>query len=193
MIDRPQKDSDLARVITRVLESRVIALADFGITGKVTQLRLADDWLDAEDGLLSDIRETTVFARGEPLDVATEPVTTEVAGDRLELAELYEGLEPGRWAVVSGERTDLPRATGVTGTEVVMIASVRQTVDRDRPGDRVHTELKLVTPLSFRYRRETVTVAGNVVRASAGTSRDEAIGSGDASQGGQTFTLFAGR
>ena len=192
VIDRPQKTTEISQVITRVLQARVVALADFGITGKVTQLRLADDWLDADDRNLSDIRETSIYARGEPVAVATEPIPDDVSGDTLELADLHDGLDPGRWAVVSGERTDIPGATGVTGTEVVMIGAIRQQVDPARPGDRVHTVLTLVTPLSYRYRRETVQVAGNVVRATAGASRDEAIGSGDASAAGQSFVLFAG-
>ncbi|MEU4421718.1 putative baseplate assembly protein [Actinoplanes sp. NPDC024001] len=193
VIQRPGKSNpDLSLLITRVVSSRVVSRADFGITGKVTELVLATDWLDGDDTQLSQIRDTTVYARGDALTPATEPVTADVAGAEIELAELYEGLTPGRRLVVTGERTDLPGTPGVTGTELSMIAGVRQYVDPQRPGETVHTVLTLAAPLAFTYRRDTVHLLANVVPASHGASRDEPIGSGDAGQANQTFRLFQG-
>ncbi len=117
-------------------------------------------------------------------------VTEDVHGDRIELARLYDGLTPGRWIAVSGERTDLPHTTGVRGTELAMIAGVEQSVDPLLPGDTVRTTITLSARLAFRYRRDTVQVLGNVVRATQGATRDEAIGSGDAGVPGQRFTLW---
>ncbi|MFD8781059.1 putative baseplate assembly protein [Kitasatospora sp. NPDC059599] len=198
VIQRPRKgidggipgNRDLAEVITRVTDVRVISRADFGITGKVTELSLQQPWSDEKDTQLSDIRDATVYARGEPLRLADEPVTEEVHGDRIELARLYDGLTPGRWIAVSGERTDIPNTTGVRGTERAMIAGVEQSVDPRLPGDTVRTTITLSTRLAFRYRRDTVQVLGNVVRATQGATRDEAIGSGDAGIPGQRFTLW---
>jgi predicted phage baseplate assembly protein len=199
-IERPRKgqagpggipgDSALALVVTRATGTRVISRADYGITGKVTSLTLGDPWLDDKDTLLSDIRDATVYTGGDPLQLATEAVTDDIGSDQIELAQAYNGLTPGQRIVVAGERTDIPSTTGVPGAELSMIAAVAQTVDPSQPGDTVHTVITLAAPLAYSYQRATIHVYANVVHATQGATRDEAIGSGDASQAGQTFTLF---
>lgn len=196
-IQRPSKGNQdspgnhlLAEVFTQVTSSRIVSKSDFGVTGKVSELTLVDNWLDATDTSLADIRDTTVYTRGDPLSLATQPITDDISGDTIELDLLYQGLTSGRWIVVTGERTDIPNTTGVAGTELTMIGSVAQTVDITRPGDTVHTVLTLATPLSYTYLRTSVHVYANVAPATNGASRDEPIGSGDASQANQSFTLF---
>ncbi|WAP54485.1 putative baseplate assembly protein [Streptomyces sp. S465] len=199
-IERPRKgsgepdgipgDRELALVTTRVTAVRTAAYTNYGITGRGTQLTLADPWLDEHDVVLSAIRDTTVHAGGEPLRPADEPLGEDVHGNEIELAELYDGLRPGRRIVVSGERTDISRASGVRGTELAVIAAVDQRVDPELPGDHVHTTLTLTADLAHRYRRETVRVQGNVVPATHGESRDEPIGSGDPALAHQSFTLW---
>ncbi|MEU3708785.1 putative baseplate assembly protein [Streptomyces catenulae] len=199
-VERPRKGADgpdgvpgdkrLAFVTTRVTAVRTAVHAQYGITGRGTLLTLADPWLDEHDVTLDAIRDTTVHAAGQELTQADEPVGEDVHGDRLELAELYDGLRPGRRLVVSGERTDIPGVSGVRGTELAVIAEVAQALDPELPGDRVHTALTLTRNLTYRYRRGTVRVQGNVVPASHGESRDEAIGSGDAARAHQTFALW---
>lgn len=182
--------SSLAQVITRVTGVRVLSRADYGITAKVTQLDLADPWLDDQDVNLKNIRDTTVYARGETLSLATEPVPTDVRGNRIELAKLYTGITPGRLIAITGQRTDIPGTPGVSGTELAMVAGVEQSCDPDRPGDTVRTVLTLAADLAFTYRRETVQIYGNVAAATQGASRDDPIGSGDASMPNQSFTLW---
>ena len=63
------------------------------------------------------LRETVVFAQGEALTLAQEPLDLEVAGDTLSLDDVYDGLEPGRWVTVSGNRTDVGSASGVSASE----------------------------------------------------------------------------
>jgi hypothetical protein len=197
-IQRPTKgtqdgipgDAALAFVTTQVVSVRTAAYTNYGITGRGTELTLADPWLDEFDVLLSHIRDTTVYAAGEPLRLADEPLGEDVHGNEIELAQLYDGLTAGRLLVVTGERSDIPGTTGVTATEVVTIASADPAVDPRLPGDRVHTGLTLTTDLAHRYRRETVRVLGNVVEATHGESRQEAIGSGDSDRVGQTFALW---
>ncbi|MER8157825.1 putative baseplate assembly protein [Streptomyces sp. NPDC094472] len=205
-IERPRKgsgepdgipgDKKLAFVTTRVVAVRTAVYTNYGITGRGTQLTLADPWLDEHDVLLSAIRDTTVHAGGEPLRPADEPLGEDVHGNEIELAELYDGLRPGRRIVVSGERTDIPGParpggpTGIRGTELAVIAAVDQRVDPQLPGDHVHTTLTLTADLAYRYRRETVRVQGNVVPATHGESRDEPIGSGDPALANQTFALW---
>ncbi|MFE3828454.1 putative baseplate assembly protein [Streptomyces sp. NPDC059092] len=199
-IERPRKgapgpdgipgDPALAFVTTRVTAVRTAVYTDYGITGRGTELTLAEPWLDAHDVLLSTIRDTVVHAGGEPLRPADEPLGADVGGNELELAVLYDGLTAGRHLVVSGERTDIPGTAGVRGTELAVIAAVEQRLDPLLPGDHVHTTLTLTAGLSHRYRRDTVRVRGNVVPATRGESRDEPLGNGDAGRIHQTFTLW---
>ncbi|MFF8353366.1 putative baseplate assembly protein [Streptomyces chartreusis] len=197
-IQRPAKgaldgipgDAKLAFVTTQVVSARTAAYSNYGITGRGTELTLADPWLDEFDVLLSHIRDTTVHAAGEPLRLADEPLGEDVHGNEIELAELYDGLRPGRTLMVSGERSDIPGTAGVKATEVVVISAAEPAVDPQLPGDHVHTRLTLTADLAHRYRRETVKVLGNVVEATHGESREEAIGSGDSDRVNQTFALW---
>ncbi|MFF7095455.1 putative baseplate assembly protein [Streptomyces rubradiris] len=195
-IERPAKgtgvpgDAALAFVTTQVVAARTAAYSTYGITGRGTELTLADPWLDESDVLLSHIRDTTVHAAGEPLRPADEPLGEDVHGNEIELAELHDGLRPGRTLVVSGERTDVPGASGVTASEVVTLAAAEPAIDPHLPGDHVHTRLTLTTNLVHRYDRASVRVLGNVVEATHGESREEALGSGDADRVNQTFALW---
>jgi len=175
-----------------------ISRFNYGLSGKATQIGLLNEdgtaeqpWLDLKDGQddFDAIRNTVVYARSEELALAEEPVEDDVAGDQLELDDLYDGLTSGRWAVVSGERTDVQGVEGVTAAEVVMIAGVTQGFDPDLPGDRTHTVLGLSSKLAYTYRRDTVVVSGNVARATHGESVSETLGSGDGARGYQSFTL----
>ncbi|MFJ1960878.1 putative baseplate assembly protein [Streptomyces massasporeus] len=197
-VRRPAKGADggvpgdpkLAFVTTRVVTARTAAYTNYGITGRGTELTLADPWLDEFDVLLSHIRDTTVHAAGEPLRLADEPLGEDVHGNEIELAELYEGLRPGRTLVVAGERSDIPGVAGLEAKEIVTIVSADPALDPRLPGDHVHTRLVLTGDLAHRYRRETVRVLGNVVEATHGESREEAIGSGDSDRVNQTFALW---
>ena len=136
--------------------------------------------------------------------------SSSACGDTLELDGLYPELAPGRWLIVSGERTDAaikaaqdpghsgPGPTGVHGGELVMVAAVEHRATQipspdgaaagageklvDLSGDTVHTFVRLATPLAFTYRRPSVVVYGNVARATHGETRREVLGSGDPSK-----------
>ena len=173
-----------------------------GFAAKVTLLTLEPPWLIAGDGskpandidaVFSDrptstavLRGTIIYAQSEPLDLAEEPIDTDVEGDSIELADLYDGVEPGRWIIVSGDRTDIPNVIGVAASELAMIAAVDQGAGASEP---VHTTLKLASPLAYRYAANTVTLYGNVVNATHGQTVAEALGNGDAAQAFQKFGL----
>ena len=57
------------------------------------------------------------------------------------------------------------------------------------PGEKAHTFIKFAKDLEYCYRRDTVTIYGNVVKATHGETRREVLGSGDGSQALQSFTL----
>ena len=195
--------------VFRVEQVQTVSVVRYGLTGQVTQLVLDDDWITESDRSLSDIREVTVYAQSEPLTLAEEvidPVAEPIGGGEIALATLYGGLQAGRWLIICGERTDIPNTTGVEACELVMLAAVRQGVDpipsnlsergdeplpfqQDLPGDTTHSFLRLATPLEYTYKRDTVTIYGNVVKATHGETREEVLGSGDGSQKFQSFTL----
>jgi predicted phage baseplate assembly protein len=58
-----------------------------------------------------------------------------------------------------------------------------------RAGEHLHSFLELAAPLGYQYKRDTVTVYGNVVSATHGETRVEVLGSGNGSQAMQQFTL----
>lgn len=98
-----------APLITRVIAVQDASRADYGITGKGSQLQLRDNWLDPKNGF-EVIRGTTVLAESELLELAEEPIDPvgeAVSGNRIELANLVNGLEPGRWLIITGERADV--------------------------------------------------------------------------------------
>ena len=177
-------------LITKADKVAVASRADYGIVGRVTQLTLDKPWIDLSQDTFAAIRNTAVYAQAEPLSLREETITAPVSGQQLELDNLYTGLESGRWLIVQGERVDLP---GVTSAELVMLASVDQDVRKTNgipdPGEQVHSFLNLTNPLSYQYKRDTVTINANVAHATHGESRSEVLGSGDASQALQTFAL----
>ena len=116
-----------------------VARSDYGMSGKTTRINLLDpadlspvNWINvfaANAAKATDfdaIRTTTVYAQAEPLTLAEEPLDEDIEGDSIVLAALYDGLESGRWIVVSGARTDIPNVSGVRGSELVMVANVAQ-------------------------------------------------------------------
>lgn len=184
-------------LVTTVRSVAEVTMQRGDVVAPVTRLTLADPWLFAADvpptradpRLLRAIRETTVHTGATPVALADEPVADDVGGREIELARAYDGLSPGRLLVVAGERRDVPGTSGVPGTELVMLAGVRQTVDPGLPGDRVHTTLLLANELAYTYRRDTVKIHANVVEATQGESRTEPLGSGDATTANQWFDL----
>jgi hypothetical protein len=116
--------------ITRVPFVQTTSRSDYGMAARVTQLNVGQSWASLTQTNhqpdISQIRRVTVWAQPELLDLAEEPLDTDVEGDTIELQELYDGFESGRWIIVSGERTDIPNTTGVTASELVMIAAVTQ-------------------------------------------------------------------
>ncbi len=164
------------------------------------------------------IRRIAVYAQSEELPLAEEPIKSDIcqgAQGWIELDGLYSDLKSGRWLIVSGERTDitLPDPNqlgqaavirGVTVSELVMLADVIQDTssqdgtpsneqtDNDKfdlPAEKAHTFIKFAKDLEYCYRRESVTIYGNVVKATHGETRKEVLGSGAGSQVFQAFTL----
>lgn len=186
-----------------------LSRAKYGLTGKTTRIELAlpsdpsvsVEWITADldkidlpsptDDDFEAIRRTVVYAQSEELTLAEEPIDPvegAICSDRIELGSLYDGLESGRWLIVSGERADIPGTTGVMANELVMLAGVEQGF-AELPGDKTHSTLILAEDLAYCYRLDTVKIYGNVVKATHGETRSESLGSGDGSKALQSFTL----
>jgi predicted phage baseplate assembly protein len=208
MNDLPDPKEPLANGIVRLVRQvkgvNDAASPNYGTSSTVTQLTLDNPWLCDSDLLITVLRGTTVYAQSEPLDLAEDPIEDPVCKNGLELDRLYDGLQAGRWLIISGERTDIPGTSGVIASEVAMLAGVRQglfqvdaatdsssstTTKMDLPRDKYHTFLDLASDLSYCYKRDTVSIYGNVAKATHGETFNEILGSGDASKSGQSFTL----
>lgn len=300
-----------------------VARSDYGMSSKTSHIILgqsvdsqsAYDWLSTDKSKHSQtiganfwaVRQTAVYAQSEELTLADAPIEDDIFGDAIELDDLYDGLKPGRWMIVSGNRSDIPGTSGVAASELVMLAgatqggqagkcasspwpfipfdSVYYVTDPNSQGDRlvvgapslalqdffnkprfpspdpptnqtycaplelapgfygeayvptqaelggdfsafagllinpqtgtalaggviptrglpdlfawrivstrdsVHTTIQLAAPLSYTYDPPTVTIYGNVAKATHGETRSEILGSGDASQTLQNFSL----
>ncbi len=178
----------------------------FSFAARVSVLTLDLPWLNLdEDEWLSDVRllrETNVYAAAEALDLRPDVVVSPVGGDdEIELDALYPGLMSGRFVIVEGERDDLS-ASHLRDAELAMVSSVEHRLAQtpgdglhpvqDWPGDTLHTFIRLDQPLNFTFRRDTLAIHGNVVRASHGETRTEVLGSGDAAAWPQVFALKQG-
>jgi len=147
------------------------------VSGKSTQLDLDTDVTISN---FSELRQTTVYSQSERLGLAETPVTEPVAGHVIELDQFYEGLSVGQNIVVTGERDDL---AGVKASEVATLAEVTHDTAQGL------TTLTLAGDLVNQYRRDTVTINANIARATNGETVQEVLGSADASQSYQRFTL----
>lgn len=171
--------------------------ADYGIQAKGTQIVLSgkDVWFNASASNLdlSLVRNTTIYTQSERLELAEVPVTRPVGGRQIELQQLYDGLQSGRWIIVSGERADVANTSGVMGAELAMIALVTQTHGADDKTDPkyqpLHTTLTLEKPLAYTYKPDKVTIYGNVAEATHGDTHRETLGSGSGARINQIFTL----
>ena len=163
-------------------------LAAYGISGKSTRLDLgAATWFSGND--FSNVRTTRVYLATERLTPAEEPIVASVPAEStpntIQLNGVYEGLAPGRWVVVSGERADLDGVTGVMASELVMIRNAAIVSDNGGP----RTELTFANELAYRYKRDTAVLLANTVRATHGETVSEVLGSGDARRRWPAFDL----
>jgi predicted phage baseplate assembly protein len=179
--------SDVAYPVLAIVQGiDTVSVSRYGQTAKVTRLILDRDWIGTDDVLQTALRGLTVRAAPSALALAPVPVTDDISGDTLELNALVAGMEPGRVIAVRGTRTDLPGGATAPGGELAMVARITDGADA---GDTTHTTLHLAGALAYSYQRESVQIYGNVVSAHQGATITEILGSGQAGQAHQTFTL----
>ncbi|OGB24086.1 MAG: putative baseplate assembly protein [Burkholderiales bacterium RIFCSPLOWO2_02_FULL_57_36] len=179
---------EVQRSVHRVAFAETVQRTAYGISAKTTQLILDSDWWAGDKDTMATLRGTLVHGESEALALAEEPVDIDVQGQEVELADLHQELASGRWLIFSGERADIPGVAGINASELLMISGLKHGYDPNLPGDKTHTTLLLATSTAYAYKRSTLTIHGNVARATHGETRIETLGSGN---GGalQTFVL----
>lgn len=197
--------------IHQVQEVKQTTMSALGISSKVSLLTVKEPWLrdlkpdekfDDLNKCTSLLRQTSAYAQSEELELSEEPIDRSICGDEGEIIELdgfYEGLESGRWVIVSGER-EITGTGGVRFSELAMLSTVTQDIQVRQnssstadtttlAGNRLHSFIKLANKLEYCFKRETVTIYGNVVQATHGETRKEVLGSGDGTRALQSFSL----
>lgn len=207
--DKTDDSQGIGWIVCKVISVRTISREKYGITATVTRLELDKPWLtvtEVKNGAeqkikISLLRRTKVYAQSEKLARAEEEIEEHVCGKGIELDGLYEGLKSGRWLIVFGERADIPYIEGsskVRASELVMLAGAvngKKIASGDNvkssplPDDMIHTFIEFSESLKYDYRRDTVSIYANVARATHGETRNEILGSGDASRAFQEFQL----
>jgi hypothetical protein len=122
--------------------------------------------------------EVTVLVDSRPIALAPLPITEDVTGSSLPLDAFHAGLAIGRPVAVAGERADLP---GVIETELHEIAEILL--------EDGYTRLTLATAVTGPFRRDSVSINGNVALATHGETGQQPLGHGDAAKANQRFRL----
>ncbi len=161
--------------ILKVTSAIETGLAVYGLSGKATELRVQPQKTHPVPKTLNELRTISIEVRSEKLELAEVPVDKPVTGTTIEFELRAEGLQPGQRVAVTGKSVELLREV----SEIGVIASVA--------GD--HKSITLKSPLAYSYDPATVTVNANVAEATHGETVQEVLGSGDATQAFQPFTL----
>ena len=164
-------------LVTGVSES---SPKDYTLTTKTTKLTL--DTGNYLPNFATHLRSVVVFAQSEKLDIAETPKipTPLQAGDsEIALAQAASDLQAGQTLVVSG----MAPGSATSDPPISEVISIKN-VPRDG------MSITLSTSLQNSYDPTTVSINANVARATHGeTVANEVLGSGDASQSYQQFTL----
>ena len=168
------ENSEKSRTLYKVEKNVEITCNKFGLTTRVTCLDLDN----SSQFNKFKIRETTVLSQSEKIDLADLPLDTDLGYINITLDRAYLGLKSGMKAIIKGERTDMK---GTTASEVVTLDNVELLGG--------YTKLTFKHALMHTYVRDTVTINANVAGATHGETKQEVLGSGDASQTYQRFIL----
>lgn len=210
LIEQPMSDGLTSRrLLAKVTNVTQQPRNDYQLSAKTSRVQLDRDWHSVTGfDRLDSIRRTLVRTQSELLQLAQEPIDDDIGmpqrkaqdtddsyqtrvdeSRRIALDQLHPGLQAGRWLIISGERSDIDATAGVIQSELAMLANVEQSFDSSLAGDKTLSTLTLETPLAYRYKRASVKIYGNVVKATHGETRSETLGSGNAAVSMQAFTL----
>ena len=161
---------ELYQVETSTEDSR----ASFTLTGKTTRLEIVGENL--KERFDDKVRATAVFAHSEQLALAETPITTDVNGNTLRINRKLDELMPGHKLILTGMTT-----AGVETSEALTL--LRTQADGDT------SKLFFTSALQHHYKRDSVKLYANVALATHGETVHQILGSGEARQAHQRFTL----
>lgn len=182
VIQKPDETIESASVY-QITDVDVRARSAYGISSKTTSLTLSpiEQWWDSDPSgtdELSAIRDITIYAQSEQLDLAEVSIENLVQADTITLDSIYLNLKTGQRVIITGELEDLK---GVYDSET---QSLKEVIIED-----CFTVITFDKSLTNTYVRSTVTINANIARATHGETVTEVLGSGDAGQAFQQFTL----
>ena len=164
----------------QIKNTREGSISRYLVTAKVTSLEL-----DARGQDLSafKVRSTTVFAKGEQLELADLPITDPIRDRSVTLSRAVENeLRIGQRISISGEILDKDNiSTKISSSEIATISNIEL--------DGIYTTLVFNDNLDNIYKRDTVVINANIAAATHGETMDEILGSGNPMQGQQLFYL----
>lgn len=161
--------------VYRVTDVAEDSRSNFTISAKTLRLTLKGEHI--RELFNERIRDTVIFAQSEELEWSEQPITSAVAGTEVELNKQIEGLSAGQLVALSG----LDSNSGEPVAEIATIGKVQQADGR--------TRLVLTATLAHSFRRNSVRINANVARATHGETKQEVLGSGNASVEFQKFKL----
>ncbi len=174
------EQSGSARQFAQATQAQEVTRTDYGLSLRVTRLVLDRD-INPPLTSLQQVRQVTVYAQAEPLALAIFPATQPITGNQVIVDGVFKDLSANQLLVVTGQPVG---SSNVTKTEFV-------TLDHAEPliGNQTLLQLK-GDGLSNLYDPTTVAINANVLPATQGESvKNEVLGSGDATQAFQSFTL----
>lgn len=187
LLETPSADTRILRIAGAATQSRT----DFAMTGKATGLALREpngDPFTAQNGNATvkdelqkfKFRTATCWLASEEVAIAGLPIREDLdeSSEDLTLDSLYLDMESGRAISLSGERSDAP---DVVESESIRLKSVSHIGGL--------TRLQFDSGTAFSYLRPSIRVNANVGLATHGETQEEILGSGDATQANQVFTL----
>ena len=96
----------------KVQQANSVSLANFGLSGKVTEL--AADFTDANIATTFPLQSTEVWAQSEELPVGDQPLNYPLYGRFLDLKDLRPDLVGAKVVALSGNRQKITVADGIT-------------------------------------------------------------------------------
>lgn len=155
------------------------SLAGFGLSGTLTGLVLHNPDKNINFGF----RTTTIYVQSQPIALVVlqqlDPNYYPVSGNKITLDLAVNNLQIGQKLILGGIPTN--RSSKVY--EVLTIVGIEQD---SKSGDTI---MVLQDSLANSYDPSTVTIFGNVVQATHGSTTHEVLGSGNGSTANQSFTL----
>lgn len=153
---------------------RTVARTDFMLRSKITRIVAA-----LENPAPFGLRSTVVYIESAPLSLARVSVPSPIHGASVELTRTRPEPAPGQILIFVDESSARPERR-----EAAIIQRVEAVENRDNV-----MRVILREELEGSYKPDSVSIYGNVVRATHGKTVREVLGSGDASQENQRFEL----